>query len=314
MIQEDLGAFGIAGDSSVIRDLRQTIRDAATSPYPVLVEGESGSGKELVASAVHRLSPRAARPLCPLNCAAVTDELFEAELFGFARGAFTGAVRERRGLFEEADSGAVFLDEVAELSARAQAKLLRTLQEGEIRRLGENRPRRVDVRVIAATNRPLAAEVDAGRFRRDLWYRLDVVRIAVPALRDQPGDVRLLARRFWGEAARAVGNSAVLDSEAIDVLTGYSWPGNVRELQNVMTALAVTGPRRGRVRACNLPRVIADGRGRVALTLHEARRTFERRHVREALAQVGGHRGKAARALGVSRQGLAKLIKRLEVA
>ncbi len=140
----------------------------------------------MVASAVRRLSPRAARPLCSLNCAAVTEELFEAELFGFARGAFTGAVRERRGLFEEADTGAVFLDEVAELSARAQAKLLRTLQEGEIRRLGENRPRRVDVRVIAATNRPLADEVEAGRFRRDLWYRLDVVRIAAALLRGRP--------------------------------------------------------------------------------------------------------------------------------
>ena len=174
-------------------ELRSAVRRVAESPYPVLVTGESGSGKELVARAIHRLSRRTDRCFGAVNCAALTDELVEAELFGHARGAFTGAVTERAGLFEAADRGTLFLDEVGELSARAQAKLLRVLQDGEIRRLGENLPRRVDVRVVSATNRPLEADVSTGRFREDLLYRVDVLRIALPPLRDRDDDVLLLA-------------------------------------------------------------------------------------------------------------------------
>ena len=191
MTADDLG---LLGRSDAMDELRGAVRRVAESPYPVLVTGESGSGKELVARGIHRLSGRTERRFGAVNCAALTDELVEAEFFGYARGAFTGAVTERAGLFEAADRGTLFLDEVGELSTRAQAKLLRVLQDGEIRRIGENLPRRVDVRVVAATNRPLEADVSTGRFREDLLYRVDVLRIVVPPLRD-PRRRRAPARR-----------------------------------------------------------------------------------------------------------------------
>ena len=189
--------LGLLGRSAAMDELRSAVCRVAESPYPVLVTGESGSGKELVARAIHRLSRRTDRCFGAVNCAALTDELVEAELFGYARGAFTSPVTECAGLFEAADRGTLFLDEVGELSARAQAKLLRVLQDGEIRRLGENLPRRVDVRVVSATNRPLEADVSTGRFREDLLYRVDVLRIALPPLRDRDDAVLLLAEHFW---------------------------------------------------------------------------------------------------------------------
>jgi tetratricopeptide (TPR) repeat protein len=229
----------LLGDSAPARTLRDAIARAARAPFPVLIEGESGSGKELVARAIHRLGPRRDRRFCALNCAALSDELIEAELFGHARGAFTGAVGERAGLFEEADGGTLFLDEIGELSARAQAKLLRVLQDGEVRRVGENVSRRVDVRIVAATNRRLEQEASAGRFRADLRFRLDVVRIEVPPLRDRAGDVPLLASRFWIDASARMGSHATLTPDAIAALARYRWPGNVRELQNVIAWMAV---------------------------------------------------------------------------
>ena len=208
----------LLGESPPAVALREAVLRAARAPFPVLVEGESGCGKELVARAMHRLGPRRDRRFCAINCAALTDELVEAELFGHARGAFTGAANERPGLFEEADGGTLFLDEVGELSPRAQAKLLRVLQEGEVRRVGENLPRHVDVRVVAATNRTLTDEVAAGRFRADLRFRLDVVRIAVPPLRERASDVPLLAAHFWRDASARVGSQATLSPEALAVL------------------------------------------------------------------------------------------------
>ena len=216
-----------------------------------------------MARAIHRLGPRRDRRFCALNCAALSDDLIEAELFGHARGAFTGAVGERPGLFEEADGGTLFLDEIGELSARAQAKLLRVLQDGEVRRVGENVSRRVDVRIVAATNRRLEQEVAAGRFRADLRFRLDVVRIDVPPLRDRAGDVPLLASRFWGDAAARMGSRATLSPEAIAALARYEWPGNVRELQNVIAWMAVHSPRRGRIGATALPAHLAQRDGPV---------------------------------------------------
>jgi transcriptional regulator with AAA-type ATPase domain len=310
------GPGEVGGCSAAMAEVRRQVARAAAAPYPVLILGESGTGKELIAKAIHAGSARRSRRFCALNCAAVSDDLFEAELFGHARGSFTGASADRPGLFEEADGGTLFLDEVGELSPRAQAKLLRAIQEGEIRRVGENHPRRVDTRIVAATNRPLGEEVRDGRFRRDLLYRLDVVRITVPPLRERPEDIAPLARELWREAMRRTGSRAELSPAALAALARYDWPGNVRELQNTLAALAVQAPASGRVGPGRLPEAIvgasAAGVGE-AITLAEARRRFEARFVRATLARAGGRRAVAASALGVSRQGLAKLIARLGV-
>ena len=304
----------LVGVSDAIQALRRDIARAARAPFNVVIEGESGSGKELVARAIHRLGPRRHAALCALNCAALADDLVEAELFGHARGAFTGAVAERKGLFEEADGGLLVLDEVGELSARAQAKVLRAIQEGEVRRVGENFTRTVDVRIVAATNRSLRAAVEAGAFRRDLLYRLEVIRVFVPPLRSRPDDIPVLAAHFWGQFTARVQSRCTLAPETVAALARYDWPGNVRELQNVMAALAAAVGVRGSVGPAHLPAVIAgQSPGGAAPTLDEARRTFEARFVRAALARAGGRRGQAASDLGLTRQGLAKLMARLGI-
>jgi len=303
----------LLGDSPPALALRDAAARAARAPFPVLIEGESGSGKELVARAIHRLSPRRDRRFCAINCAALSDDLLEAELFGHTRGAFTGAVGERAGLFEDADGGTLFLDEVGELSSRAQAKLLRVLQDGEVRRVGENMPRRVDVRIVAATNRRLEEETAAGRFRADLRFRLDVVRIDVPPLRERASDVPMLAAHFWADAAARVGSHATLSPDTLSALARYDWPGNVRELQNAIAWMAVHSPRRGRIGTTGLPAHLAHA-STVACpgaTFEHARADFERRFVRAALATANGKRLRAADALGVTRQGLAKMLRRL---
>jgi DNA-binding NtrC family response regulator/tetratricopeptide (TPR) repeat protein len=303
----------LLGDSAAAASLREQVSRAARAPFPVLIEGESGSGKELVARALHRFSARRDRRFCALNCAALTDDLVESELFGHARGAFTGAATERPGLFEEADGGTLFLDEIGELSARAQAKLLRVLQEGEVRRVGENFARHVDVRVVAATNRRLEEEVAAGRFRADLRFRLDVVRVIVPPLRERITDIPLLASHFWQDASTRVGSRATLSPDALAALARYDWPGNVRELQNVVAWIAVHAPRRGRIGTSALPRHLAQATATTLCTFEAAREEFERRFVRAALAGANGQRSRAAAALGVTRQGLSKMMKRLQI-
>jgi transcriptional regulator with PAS, ATPase and Fis domain len=296
--------------------VRETIAQAAVTNFPIVIEGESGTGKELVARALHRLSPRRHRALCAVNCAALTDELVEAELFGHTRGAFTGAVGPRAGLFEEAHGGTLFLDEVGELSARAQAKLLRVLQEREIRRLGENHARAIDVRVIAATNVSLADAVARGRFREDLLFRLAVVRVRMPPLRDRIEDVPRLALAFWRALASEARTTATLGPDALGALCRHSWPGNVRELHNVIAALAVAAPPRGTVRARHVIDVlIASGStpDHPPDRLQAAMKGFERRMVAAALARNGGSRSVTARELGLSRQGLTKAIRRLGI-
>jgi two-component system response regulator HydG len=302
----------IVGPSAALGELRRSIERAAAAPFAVLIEGESGVGKELVARALHRLSPRGARRFCDLNCAALPDDLVEAELFGHARGAFTGAPGDRPGLFEEASGGTLFLDEVSELSARAQAKLLRVLQQQEVRRLGESQTRPVDVRVVAAANRSMTDEVSAGRFRADLLYRLDVVRLRVPPLRERPEDVPVLAALFWQSAAARVGSAAELGDALLHALATYCWPGNVRELQNVIAALAVAAPVRGRVLPALLPPRIRDAHA-PRPTLADVRAACERDAVRAALGRSGGCRAKAARELGLTRQGLRKTMRRLDL-
>jgi len=308
----------LIGDGALMADVRAQLARAARSPFPVLVLGESGSGKELAARTVHEAGPRRGRRFVAVNCAALPDDLVEAEFFGHARGAYTGAVGERAGVFEEADGGTLFLDEVGDLSLRAQAKLLRVLQEGEVRRLGENGPRRVDVRVIAATNVSLEEAVGAGRFRADLYYRLAVVCVRLPSLRERRDDIPALVAHLWAECARRVGTQARLHPSLVAELAADDWPGNVRELQNVLAALAVDAPRRGVVgsrgaRRVARPRVAAASAGQAlgSPALDDARRQFEASFVRDALMRAGGRRTEAARTLGLSRQGLTKLVRRL---
>jgi DNA-binding NtrC family response regulator len=300
----------LVGASTAMSEVRRAVTRAATAPFSVLVEGESGSGKELVARALHQLSPRRERRFCDLNCAALPDELLESELFGHTRGAFTGAVADRAGLIEEADGGTLFLDEVADLSPRAQAKLLRVLQQQEVRRVGAAFSRKVDVRVVSAANRDMRREASEGRFRQDLLYRLDVVRIRVPPLRERPEDIPLLANHFWAQAVERVGSKAVLTHGVLAALSRYHWPGNVRELQNVIAGLAVSAPARGRVKAGLLPQAMI-GAGAPPSRLSEARDQFERRFIELALSRAGGRRARAARELGLSRQGLLKMMARL---
>jgi DNA-binding NtrC family response regulator len=307
------GTSDIIGVSAAMGEMRLAIERTANAPFPVLINGESGSGKELVARALHRSGLRRDRPFCTLNCAALPDDLVEAELFGHARGSFTGAMVDRAGVFEEAHTGTLFLDEIGELSLRAQAKVLRVIQDGELKRIGENVTRRVEVRLIAATNRDLHAEAAVSRFRMDLLYRLDVIRITVPPLRDRREDVAPLAEHFWRAAARRVDSRATLAAATIAALARYDWPGNVRELQNVLAALAVRTPRRGVVPPSALPPPFGESRAADSRRLNDARRTFEQRFVRAALARAGGHRSRAASELGVTRQGLTKLMTRLGI-
>jgi DNA-binding NtrC family response regulator len=303
----------LVGVSSAMEEVRRAIVRAARAPFNVLIEGESGSGKELAARAIHQLSARRERRFCDVNCAAIPEDLLDSELFGHARGAFTGAVAERAGLFEEADGGTLFLDEIADLSSRGQAKLLRVLQQHEIRRVGESFSRKVDVRLVTAANREIRTEASEGRFRQDLLYRLDVIRIRVPPLRDRPEDVAVLAEHFWRDAAARLGSAARLTHGVLTELTRYQWPGNVRELQNVIAALAVAAPPRGGVRPALLPAAMTGATGVTGLRLVEAREQFERRCIEVALARAGGNRSRAAAQLGLSRQGLVKMMARLGI-
>ncbi|MEP7118207.1 MAG: sigma-54 dependent transcriptional regulator, partial [Acidobacteriota bacterium] len=303
--------YGLVGVSLAMTRLRAFIPKVAGVLVPVLVEGESGVGKELVARAVHAAGPRRQGGFVAVNCAALSDELVDAELFGHAKGAFTGAALDRRGLIEDAHGGTLFLDEVAELSPRAQAKLLRVLQEGEVRRVGENAPRRVDVRVVSATNRPLRDEAAAGRFRHDLRFRLDVVRLVVPPLRERREDIPLLAEHFWRQMMQGLRRSARLAPSLMAVIAAHDWPGNARELQNVMAAIAAAGPSRGLIVADDVRAVWHDAPAARGTTLDQARRVFEAAYVRAAFDRCGQRPSAVARELGVTRQGLAKLVVRL---
>ena len=276
------------------RQMLETLERAAGSPLPVLIEGETGTGKELLARAVHDHSPRASFPFVPINCAALPENLIESELFGHERGAFTGALDRKMGLFEVATRGTLFLDEIGELTLALQSRLLRVLETQEFFRVGGTRPVRVDVRVVSATNRDLRAEVEAGRFRRDLYYRLHGVSLRVPPLRERRADVALLARHFLDRT----GSGRMLDAAAVQTLTSYDWPGNVRELEMVIGRAAVLSPGPAirsddlplEVRPRATPRVL-----RTDLTLAD----MEREYVRAVLEKNRGHRGRTAEALGI---------------
>jgi DNA-binding NtrC family response regulator len=304
----------LVGDSAVMLKVKEAIVRAAASPFPVLIEGESGSGKELAARAIHARSARRDRRFCAINCAALVDDLVEADLFGHVRGAFTGATADRPGVFEETSGGTLFLDEIVELGGRVQAKLLRTLQEGEIRRVGETSMRKVDVRIVAATNRSLATAVAAGVFRPDLWYRLDVIRIALPPLRDRLEDLPGLVAHLWRGLTSRTDSRATLAPATVVALGAYAWPGNIRELQNVLASMLVSAPRSGVIKPAALPMHIARAAAlERSTTLADARRQFDERYIRAALAKAGGRTVAAARELGMSRQGLSKLMGRLGI-
>ena len=308
--------FGvIAADASMEEPYRRLAR-FAPQPVTVLVLGESGSGKEAVARAVHQLSPRSAGPFVAVNVPAIPAALLESELFGHARGAFTGADRDRRGLLEEASGGTIFFDEVGDLSLPLQAKLLRALQEREIRRLGENRSRAIDLRVVSATSRPLAAEVERGAFREDLYYRLHVALITLPPLRERGRDVLLLARhfleRYSGEYERG---DLQFSPEALSVLARHSWPGNVRELQNAVSQASALADFGASVGVDLLPETVRrESRTAAARLGYRSKVDAHRRGlISEALDRAGGNRTRAARDLGLSRQALLYLIRELNV-
>ncbi|MFN8572255.1 MAG: sigma-54 dependent transcriptional regulator [Gemmatimonadaceae bacterium] len=238
--------YEIVGKSYAIRTLMERIEKVATTPARVLITGENGTGKELVARAIHRLSPRAAKPFVEVNCAAIPGELIESELFGHMKGSFTGAVTDRAGKFEQADKGTLFLDEIGDMSVAAQAKVLRVLQDGEVVRIGGSKNIQVDVRVLAATNKNLEEEIEHGRFREDLYYRLNVVPLHVPPLRDRREDIPMLAQYFVQQLSTRDGAPPrAIDSAALDVLASLDWPGNVRELRNTIERLLIlaSGPR-----------------------------------------------------------------------
>ena len=288
--------------SPAMSQLAVLVARVAPRDVTVLITGESGTGKERIAEALVRASRRAGQPFVRFNCAAVTHELAESELFGHARGAFTGAVKERPGVFGEADHGTLLLDEVGELTPTLQAKLLRALQEGEVRPVGEARPRRVDVRIVAATNRDLKARVASGDFREDLWFRLNVVHLHIPPLRERPEDIDVLARHFLRRAEERFGTGPLsLGPALFQRLHAHAWPGNVRELENAIESLVALSVD-GQLDLSALPAGAGAGPGPApALTLKQRVEAYERGVLVEALRTARGNRSEAARALGVSR-------------
>jgi two-component system response regulator AtoC len=301
---------GIVGRSPKIAQALALADKVARHPSTVLVTGESGTGKELIARHIHDASPRASRPFVAVNCAAIPEALLESELFGHAKGAFTGAIAERQGLFEEAHEGTLFLDELGDLPVPLQVKLLRALQEGEVRRVGDNASRSVDVRLVAATARDLESDVAEGRFRADLYYRVNVVRIHLPALRERAEDVPELVRHFVDRFNRRLGLHVTgVSAAAMRALVEYPWPGNVRELENVIErAMVLTdGPQVGVEQLPTLapPAVRTEG-GVSPLDLSVKRRTeeLERALISEALARTRGNRTRAAKLLDLSHRAL----------
>ena len=313
----------MVGDSYAMSQLREQVAMAAPTNGRVLVFGENGTGKELVARSIHGLSKRHTGPFIEVNCAAIPEELIESELFGHVRGAFTGAVTDRRGKFEVADSGTIFLDEIGDMSLKTQAKVLRVLQEQVVEPVGSTQRIQVDVRVIAATNKDLPVAIKAGQFREDLYFRLNVIPIFVPPLRTRQGDIPLLAEYFMAGFAHEYGRRPkAFEEGALDLLQRYSWPGNVRELRNLIERLVimVPGDRISTADLAFLGRDPSDA-GEAApadiepvLPLHEARDRFERDYILRALAQQNGNMSRTAEVLGVERSNLYRKMRAFGIA
>jgi len=313
----------LVGDSPVMQEVGRQIRKVAAVKTTVLVTGESGTGKELVARALHELSPRAAMPFVPVNCGAIPGELMESELFGHVKGAFTDAVRNKKGLFAEADGGTIFLDEVGELPQPLQVKLLRVLQEEEIRRVGDSRSEKVDVRVVAATKRDLAQLVARGLFREDLFYRLNVLNLRLPPLRERKGDIEALATHFIAKYNLRLGRKVRdIAPDALQLMADYRWPGNVRELENAVERAMVLCEGET-ITADVLPDLMIapgsatgeggpDGEGRTIgtdLSIKKASRALEADLIRRALRRTRGNRTRAAELLEISHRALLYKVK-----
>jgi two-component system, NtrC family, response regulator AtoC len=320
-LRSSLGAGAVQDavvcESRAMRDLLDLASRVARHNTTVLITGESGTGKEVLARAIHRMSPRNERAFTAINCAAIPPQLLESELFGHAKGAFTGAIADRAGLFELAHEGTLLLDEIGDLPLDLQAKLLRVLEEGEIRRVGGREAKRVDVRVVAATAKPLEQAVERGEFRSDLFYRLNVVCLHLPPLRERPEDVPALLTHFARQAAHRVGHAVSVTPEALAALTHHAWPGNVRELRNAVERAAVlggVGPLDVKDFALsNGHHAETNGGSNGALDLKTQVDAVERQAILKALEASGGNRRQAAALLGVSLRTLFYKMRRLPV-
>ncbi len=298
---------GLVAESAAMRQALALVARVAEHNTTVLITGESGTGKEVIARAIHRASPRAGKAFVGINCAAIPEALLESELFGYVRGAFTGAAGDKAGLFEQANGGTLLLDEIGELPIGLQAKLLRVLQESEIRRVGDQKTRRVDARVLVATARDLEAEVRAGRFREDLFYRINVVAIELPPLRERRADIAPLARHFAATLARRFGRPLSLSDDALAWLEQQEWPGNVRQLENAVERAAVLTNHEilsmTDLRSEPLPSPIShdsEEKGEESGSLRSVVEEAERNAIAEALTATDGNRREAAKRLGVS--------------
>jgi DNA-binding NtrC family response regulator len=299
----------VIGDSAALRDALSVVARVAPTDSPVLIAGESGTGKELIARSIHLASRRTAKPFLSINCGALPDTLLETELFGHRRGAFTGAMASRVGLFEAADGGTLFLDEIGEMSPAMQVRLLRTLDSGEVRRVGEQRAFHVDVRIVAATNKNLTTEVAEGRFRTDLFYRVSTVVLQVPALRKRRSDIPLLVEHFIARTARP-GSALRVSDAAMERLTRYEWPGNIRELRNLIERLQILHEG-DEIRVDDLPPEFASREGPVEVleTPLVSLQEVERRHVERVLGVCRWNKAQAARVLSIDIKTLNKKIK-----
>ena len=302
----------LIGESKAIQEVFQVIGKAATARATVLISGESGTGKELVARAIHYGSAWASAPFVPVNCGSIPENLLESELFGHVKGAFTGATESRAGFFQTADGGTIFLDEISNTTPAMQAKLLRVLQDADIYMVGSDRPRRIDVRIVAATNKDLRTLVKSGNFREDLFFRLNVLAISVPPLRDREDDVLLLASHFATQFAEELGVVPVprFSDEALKILENYHWPGNVRELENLVQRLVVMTDG-DLIDVPDLPSMMRFSIGREA-GLQRTLADVEAEHIRNVLASTGGNKVRAAKILGIDRKTLREKLKAYE--
>lgn len=305
LYEDKTGAYGLIGRSPAMQKVFNSIKKASSTSAMVLISGESGTGKELVARAIHYNSDRASSPFVPVNCGAIPENLLESELFGHVKGAFTGASASRAGFFQTADGGTIFLDEVSDTGLSMQANLLRVLQEKEVRMVGSSNPRKVDVRILAATNKDLRSLVEKGVFREDLFYRLNVINLQIPPLRDHREDIPLLAGYFAGKFSREFNRTPPNFSEdVLTILTNYSWPGNIRELENLIQRLTVL-IESDVVTAADLPANMRYSAPK-GLGLNKSLAEVEREHIKNVLASVKGNKTKAAEILGINRKTLSK--------